>query len=271
MRIVHIVSRVVCVAACTLGWTSAVCAKDPAAGLAQIAPRLQEFVAAKQISGAVTLVVHRGQIVHHAAVGEADRSTHRPMAKDSVFAIASMTKPITATALMILVDEGKLSISDPVSKYIPAFADARLATGKPAREITVRDLLTHTSGLTGDQGVKEGSLEKTVQEMATRTLAFEPGSKWSYSPGLTVCGRIIEVVSGMPFQDFLARRIFEPLKMRETSFAPTAEQQARLALLYKPSADKQEIEPAVPQLVGTGAPTFGPSGGLFSTASDMAR
>jgi CubicO group peptidase (beta-lactamase class C family) len=246
-------------------------ADEPAVGLAKIAPRMQEFVGAKQISGAVTLVSHKGQIVHLEAAGEADLSTHRPMAKNAVFAIASMTKPITATAIMILADEGKLSIADPVSKYIPEFHDAKLSTGKPSHEITIRDLLTHTSGLTGDQGVKEGSLEKTAVEMSNRILAFEPGSKWSYSPGLTVCGRVIEVASGIAYHEFLAHRIFEPLNMQDTTFAPTDEQRQRIALLYKPNADKKDIEAAVPQLTGNGAPTFGPSGGLFSTAADMAR
>jgi CubicO group peptidase (beta-lactamase class C family) len=246
-------------------------ADDTAApGLAKIAPRMREFVDAKQISGAVTLVAHKGQIVRLEAVGEADIASHRPMMKDSVFAIASMTKPITATAVMILQDEGKLSVDDPVSKYIPQFHDAHLADRKPRREITIRDLMTHTSGLTGDQGVK-GSLEKTAVEMAQRVLAFEPGSKWQYSPGLTVCGRVIEVASGEAYHEFLAKRILVPLKMAETTFDPTPEQRQRLAVLYKPGSDKTSIEPASPQLVGSGAPTFGPSGGLFSTAADMAR
>jgi CubicO group peptidase (beta-lactamase class C family) len=247
-------------------------ADDKAAtGLGQIPRRMQAFVDAKQISGAVTLVAHKGKIVHLEAVGEADIANHRPMTKDTVFAIASMTKPITATAVLLLQDERKLSIDDPVAKYIPAFRDAQLSSDKPNRGITIRDLLCHTSGLTGDQGVKEGSLEKTAVEMAARKLAFQPGSQWQYSPGLTVCGRVIEVVSGKPYHEFLEQRILAPLKMTETTFDPTAEQRQRLALLYKPNGDKTGIEAANPQLVGTGAPTYGPSGGLFSTAADMAR
>ena len=238
--------------------------------LAQIAPRMRAFVDARQISGAVTLVARSGKIVEYDAVGEADLAAHRPMTKDTLFAIASMTKPITATAVMILADEGKLSIDDPASKYVPQFKEVKLGKAQPGREITIRDLMTHTSGVPGDQGVKE-SLEKSAAEMAARPLAFEPGTKWQYSPGLTVCGRIIEVASGEPYHQFLAKRIFAPLGMKDTTFDPSDEQKKRTALTYKPSADKTSLEAVTPQLFERGAPTYGPSGGLFSTAADMAR
>jgi CubicO group peptidase (beta-lactamase class C family) len=241
------------------------------AGLAKIAPRLREFVEAKQISGAVTLVAHRGKIVHFEAVGDADIAAHRPMTNETLFAVASMTKPITATAVMILQDEKKLSVEDPVSKYIPQFKDAKLGEVRPGREITICDVLTHTSGLSGDQAVV-GSLEKTAEELATRPLKFEPGTKWEYSPGLNVAGRIVEVVSGQRYEDFLAQRIFAPLKMTSSTFDLTPERKKILALLYKPGADKNSIEPVDPQLSpGSGTPAYGPSGGLFSTAADMAR
>jgi CubicO group peptidase (beta-lactamase class C family) len=244
---------------------------ETAAGLAKIAPRMREFVEAKQISGGVTLVAHKGKIVHFEAVGEADIAAHRPMTKETLFAVASMTKPITATAVMILQDERKLSIDDPVSKYIPQFKDAKLAEGPPNREMTIRDVLTHTSGLSGDQAVV-GSLEKTCEELATRTLKFEPGTKWEYSPGLNVAGRVIEVVSGQSVEDFLAKRIFTPLKMTSSTFELTAERKKNLALVYKPGEDKKSIVPVDPQLSpGSGTPAYGPSGGLFSTAADMAR
>jgi len=240
-------------------------------GLENIAPRMREFVEAKQISGAVTLVAHKGKVVHLEAVGEADIATHRPMTKETLFAVASMTKPITATAVMILQDEKKLSVDDLVSKYIPQFKDARLSEGRPNREITIRDVLTHTSGLSGDQAVT-GSLVKTAEELATRPLKFEPGTKWEYSPGLNVAGRVIEVVSGQRFEDFLAKCIFTPLKMTSTSFDLTPERKKSVALLYQPGKDKKSIEPVYPQLSpGSGTPAYGPSGGLFSTASDMAR
>ena len=126
------------------------------------------------------------------------------MQPNTMFAVASMTKPVTATAVMILVDEGKLYLDDPASKFIPEFKQAALQTGPPNREITVRDLITHTSGLVGEQR-NEGTLAETAAKMARRTLAFEPGTKWQYSPGLSICGRIIEVASGQPYEEFVAR------------------------------------------------------------------
>src|SRR5687767_6211529 len=153
--------------------------------LGQIAGKMKEAVEAQQTSGTVTLVARRGKIVHLEAVGLADIETKRPMAKDSLFAIASMTKPMTALALMILVDEKKVALDDPVSKYIPEFKEAALAAGKPKREITVRDVLTHTSGLAGDQQ-NIGTLKETGVALAKRKLEFEPGAKWQYSPGLSV-------------------------------------------------------------------------------------
>ncbi len=238
---------------------------------ARISERMQAAVKEKQIAGAVTLVAVRGQVVHLEAVGHAAVEDGRTMTTDSIFAIASMTKPITATAVMILQDEGKLSVDDPVSKYLPEFQDVSLANGPPAKPITIRHLMTHTSGIGGSQRAEE-SLKATVELLSKQPLRFEPGSKWQYSPGLNVCGRIIEVVSGQSYEEFLTCRIFEPLKMVDSSFAPTSEQRKRLALLYKPGADKRSIELASHWLVDDAeqrAPN--PSGGLFSTASDMAK
>ena len=242
-----------------------------AAPLAEIPKRMQEFIDKKQISGAVTLLARQGKVVHLEAVGHADLEAGRPMKKDTIFAIASMTKPITATAVMILRDEGKLSIDDTVSKYIPRFANVSLKDGPPSRELTVRDLITHTSGVGGSQQNQE-SLKKTAELIAEQPLGFEPGSQWKYSPGLTVCGRIVEVVSGRPFDEFLDERIFKPLKMADTTFFPTPEQQKRIARLYKPGKQPGTIEPAehwISRLSPERTPN--PSGGLFSTAHDMAR
>jgi CubicO group peptidase (beta-lactamase class C family) len=247
-------------------------AADPAK-LAKIDERMKEFVANKTISGAVTLVARRGRIVHHSAVGQADVRANRAMDKETLFAIASMTKPITATAVMILVDEGRLALADPVAKHLPAFRDVMLKSGgRPAREMTIRDLLTHTSGLGGDQRTK-GSLAATVDEIATRGLDFEPGSKWQYGPSLSVCGRIVEVVSGQPFDEFLRVRIFEPLEMKSTSFLPSpTDQQARIARIYQPTADKADLEQGKNFLFEESTAIVpNPSGGLFSTALDMAR
>jgi CubicO group peptidase (beta-lactamase class C family) len=242
-----------------------------AAVLAKIDERLEQERSVGAVSGAVALAAKDGKIIYLHADGKADLESGRAMREDSLFAIASMTKPITATAVMILLDEKKLSLDDPVSKYIPAFKDAALEGGKrPEREITIRDVLTHTSGLVGDQQCS-GSLAETAEMLANRPLGFEPGTKWQYSPGLNVAGRIVEVASGKAFDEFLAERIFQPLGMKDTTFNPTPEQQQRVAKLYKPD-DPHTLAPAthwINDLSGKRVPN--PSGGLFSTAEDMAR
>ncbi len=198
--------------------------------------------------------------------------TNQEMKAFSLFSIASMTKPVTATAVMILQDEGKLSVDDKVSKYIPAFAQVKLKDGEsPVREITIRDAITHTSGLSGDQ-VFQGSLEDAVNEIARRPLAFEPGSKWQYSPGLNVAGRIVEIVSKQPLQDFVKERIFDPLEMKNTTFFPDQKQQRLIAQIYEPSEDKQSLV-AVDNRITNPSDVLAPnpSGGLFSSARDMFR
>ena len=211
-------------------------------------------------------------MVHEGAVGMANIEAKRPMTADTLFCIASMTKPVTATAVMILVDEGKLGIDDPVEKLLPSFAEAKLKSGeKPARAITLRDLMTHTSGLGGTQEMK-GTLAETAEAISRYPLDFEPGTKWQYSPGLTVCGRVVEVVSGMPYEKFLEERIFAPLQMKDTTFHPSAEQQERLAQLYEPGEEKGMLKPLAHWLLNVKPDaTPNPSGGLFSTARDMAR
>ncbi len=247
-----------------------------AAALAKIAPRMQQFVDDKQIAGSVTLVMHRGKVVHLEAVGWADIAAKRPMTRDNLFAIASMTKPITATAMLILQDEGKLSVADPVSKYIPQFKDAKLADRPLPREITIRDLMTHTAGLSPPDGKKsfgERSLRETAELIAAAPLQFEPGSKWKYSDGITVCGAIIEAVSGKKYDEFLAERIFRPLGMNDTTFYPDADARLRIATMYHrtPSGELEPTERRVPSAESGHRPTPNPSGGLYSTAADMAR
>lgn len=246
-------------------------AEDQSARLAEIPKAMLGFVENHQISGAVTLVAKDGRVAHLEAVGLADVEGNRPMQEDSMFCIASMTKPVTATALMILEDEGRLALSDPVSKYIPAFEKVKLGGKPPARPITLFDLVTHTSGLGGSQQ-NQGTLAETVDALAERPLQFEPGTKWQYSPGVTVCGRVVEVVAGMPFDEFLAERIFRPLGMKDTTFRPTPEQAKRVATLYQPGKDGQSIQRAehwLNEISEDRSPN--PSGGLFSTAADMAR
>ncbi|MFO0977346.1 MAG: serine hydrolase domain-containing protein [Planctomycetaceae bacterium] len=241
-------------------------------GLEKIPTRMKEFVDAQQAAGVVSLIAAKGKVVHLSAVGQADLDEKRAMTTDSVFAIASMTKPMTAASVMILQDEGKLKLDDPVSKYIPAFADIKLKSGAaPSRPVTVRDCLRHTNGLVSDQR-NTGTLQETAEALAHSPLAFEPGSKWQYSPGLSVAGRVVEVVSGKPFDVFLSERIFKPLGMNETTFHPTAEQLKRLAKLYQPDKDGKGLQPGSHWLFEVSdATTPNPSGGLYSTATDLVQ
>jgi CubicO group peptidase (beta-lactamase class C family) len=240
-------------------------------GFPAINQRLQQFIDTNEIAGAVALVGHNGHIVHLAAVGHADLEARRPMSVDTVFRVMSMTKPITATAVMILDDEGKLSIDDPVEKYLPAFAKAKLKDGSPVRGLTIRHLLTHTSGLGGDQTCDE-SIEATADALAQRPFEFQPGEKWNYGPSLTVCGRIIEVASGRRYEDFLADRIFKPLAMNDTTFFPTSDQRARVAVVYRPGEGTGSLVPARNLVIDAVRETVpNPSGGLVSTAEDMFR
>ncbi|MCP4192137.1 MAG: beta-lactamase family protein [Planctomycetaceae bacterium] len=233
---------------------------------------MQEFVDADAIAGAVTLVGHRGKIVHLGAVGWADIEKQQPMKKGSLFAIASMTKPIVSTAVMILQDEGKLSVDDKVSKYLPAFAEVKLQNGEtPSREMTIRDCVTHTSGLSGKQ-LFDGSLEEAVDALAQRPVAFSPGERWLYSPGLNVAGRIVEIVSQQSLDEFLKTKVFEPLRMNRATFFLEEKQLRRVATLYKWNAAEKTLVPSKGFLGDYSQLTApNPSGGLFATARDMFR
>lgn len=245
--------------------------KKRAPSIASIDAAMQKFVDAGQISGAVTLVGHRGKIVHLGAVGMANIDSAQPMQRSKMFAIASMTKPITATAVMILVDEGKLDLDDPISKYLPAFDAVQLKDGvRPQRQISIRDAITHTAGFTGNQ-VFESSLADAADEIATRKLGFQPGTKWQYSPGLNVAGRIVEVVAKQPFEEFVNARILEPLQMQNTTFFPSEAQQKRIATIYKIGDDKTltAVKNRISEPGNVTAPN--PSGGLFANARDLLR
>jgi CubicO group peptidase (beta-lactamase class C family) len=244
--------------------------------LAQIDARMEGFVAGHQISGAVTALATKGRIVHLNAVGKADIENGRVMKTDSLFRIASMTKPITATAMMILLDEGKLSIDDPLEKFIPSFKGQKLKDGRSVRAVTIRDVLTHTAGLSrppsGDFLTK--SLKEIVDDIGRAPLAFEPGSKWQYSSGLNIAARMIEVVSGETYADFLNHRIFKSLGMQDTTFVLSTNQAKRLATTYSPNKAAAGVVPSTHHFVvldPTVQRTPNPSGGLFSTAADIVR
>jgi CubicO group peptidase (beta-lactamase class C family) len=240
--------------------------------LAEIPRVMQLFVEKGEISGAVTLVATKDRVVHLAAIGKADVANGREMEPDAIFRVASMTKPITATALMMLVEQGKLAIDDPVAKHIAVFERQRLKDGGPARLVTIRDIVTHTAGLATSPGA--GNLDRSLAEIADAIgrapREFPPGSKWQYSSGLTIAGRLIEIASGESYAEYLRRHIFEPLKMSDSTFRLTPVQAKRLATTYKPGKEKGLLE-AVDIPDPTSERTPNPSGGLFSTAADMAR
>jgi CubicO group peptidase (beta-lactamase class C family) len=231
--------------------------------LQRITQMIQRRIDSGQLAGAVTLVARRGRIVHFEAQGLADLETKKPMAKESIFRIASMTKPITGVAIMMLVEEGKVRLTDPVSKYIPEFRGIKVAVPLPSRgpaapattpqfytvpaerEIAIRDLLIHTSGLaSGPMGNSElakfsrkpnESLAEYIPRLGATPLEFQPGTRWQYSAfgAFDTLARIVEIASGRPFDRFLRERIFDPLEMQDIFFDPAGDKTPRLATVYQ--------------------------------------
>src|SRR5215468_10089708 len=269
--------------------------------LKRLASVFQADVDKGAIPGAVVLIARNGKVAYFEAFGFQDREKRIAMKSDAIFRIASMTKPITSVALMMLVEEGKIQIDDPLAVYLPEFKDhlkvgvektapetgkPQLALEPPRRAPTIQDLLRHTSGLTydvfGDTLVKKAyqatnirNSNQTLAEFTSRLtklpLAYHPGTTWEYSVSTDVLGRVIEVVSGIPFDEFVSERILKPLKMTSTGFFVLESDAGRLA--------EPQLDPATgrrPVLLGgsevTRAPSF-PSGGggMVSTAADYAR
>lgn len=259
---------------------------------------MQGEVAARRVPGAVVLVVRNGKVAYAQAFGEQDPGTSRPMARDSLFRIYSMTKPIVSVAAMMLVEEGRLQLEAPVSRYIPSFANLRVGVEKVdasgakslelvpmRRQMTVQDLLRHTSGLTygffGDSLVKKAYLDagvgagdftsaEFVEKLATLPLHYQPGSTWDYSYSTDVLGRVLEVATGQSLGSLLQARLFTPLGMKDTSFyVPEPARQARIAEPFPEDrsfgAGAAMGDPRVVQKFESGG------GGLVSTADDYAR
>jgi len=289
-------------------------AKPEAVGLSserleRIGAAVQRSVDDKRIAGAVTLVVRHGHVAWFKAQGMMDREAVKPMRPDAMFRICSMTKPITTVAVMILYEEGKFLLDDRVSKYLPEFKNPKVlvkpASGEPytipaTKEITIRDLLRHTSGITynwnADLGAMyekadvasgllqyDGTIGDSVKHLAGLPLLFNPGDRFEYSLGVDVLGRLVEVVSGMPLDEFFRTRIFEPLGMKDTYFYPPDIKLDRLATAYTYYPDKGLNRfPDAPIREGTFVysadyPSRGPKklfsggAGLVSTAMDYAR
>ena len=240
-----------------------------------IGAAMQEMVDRREIAGAVTMVVTADRVLHREATGRADLATGKPMPADALFWIASMTKPVTGAAILILQDEGKLSVGDPVAKYIPEFAALKAPSGRPAN-LTITQILSHTSGLgeaAGPAALEARTLADLVPLWLAARMQFDPGAQWRYcQSGINLAGRIVEIVSGKPFDVFVRERIFEPLSMKDATFYPDEAQRARIATAYTRKKETGALEPA-PARAEYGradGPPLG-NGGLYSTAEDYAR
>jgi len=282
--------------------------------LERIASAIQKSIDDGRVAGGVALVARQGKIAYFKAVGMADREAKKPMRTDSIFRICSMTKPITTVAVMILYEEGRFMLDQPVSDFIPEFKDMKVLdppypqdkTSPPGalvdakRPITIRHLLTHTSGLTyggarlgkvyRDAGIgtgllqQEGTIGDGVKKLAAQPLLFQPGDAWEYSLADDVLGYLVERVSGMPLDKFFGERIFKPLGMKDTCFFLPADKVPRLATAYtyypekglQPILDKQVVKEGE-STYSADYPYRGPhtyfsgGGGLCSTAEDYSR
>lgn len=249
---------------------------------------VQPYVDKGALAGAVMMVVDRDKTLALETAGYSDVPAKKAIAANDVFWIASMSKPITATALMVLVDEGKVQLDDPIEKYLPEFKGIWLTTQQddnhkvlrhPAKLITVRDLLRHTSGMPFASPLETPTLDGLPLPVAVRSYAmtpliFEPNTKYQYSnAGINTAARIIEVVKGQSFEEFLQKQFFDPLSMKDTTFWPNDEQVTRVVKVYTPTQDKMGlVETKIGQLTyplndRRRGPM--PAGGLFSTAADV--
>ncbi len=245
--------------------------------ISAIAERLRPFVDNREISGAVTLVATPERIVHLGMIGKADIGEGKPMRPDTIFWIASMTKPTTATAVLMLQDEGKLSVDDPVAKYLPEFESLKDADKKPVR-VTIRHLLTHTSGMSEISSAEARAIKNlagVIPLYVAKPVKYEPGTKWTYcQSGINTAARIVEVVSGVPFDEFVKARLFGPLGMKDTTFYLNDMQLPRLARSYRRTGG--ELAATEISILHGKSPTShdrfpAANGGLFSTAADYAR
>lgn len=255
-----------------------------------VADLLQPLVDHRALAGAVTLVADKDKILDVECVGFADVGAHQAMQEDALFWIASMSKAMTAAALMILVDEGKVALGDPVEKYLPEFIGQTVSTNpaaadapsaQPMHPITIRNILSHTSGMAFSSPLENPTLDihplaERVKSYAKMPLQFQPDSKYQYSnAGINTAGRIIEVISGTSYEDFMQKHLFDPLGMKDTTFLPDAAQIARLAKSYKANPAGTDLEETtVGQLkypLNDRSRQPMPAGGLFSTAAETAR
>ena len=268
-----------------------------AEGLAQIAPTLQPIADAGDLSGFVTLLFRHGEIAQINTIGHRDLEKKLPMERDTLFRIASMTKPVTSIAALMLMEEGKFRLEDPITKFAPEFKSMRVLkdaqgpldqTVPAAREITFDDIFTHRSGLAygfsslgpiaheyqrvlGDVLNNDLTADAWMARIATLPLLYQPGERFHYSHSTDVLGFLVGRIAGMPFRDFLVERIFRPLGMADTDFYVPPEKRARAAVVYRMNNEKNVLEP-LPFKQYDRAPSFcGGGGGLISTADDYLK
>ena len=264
--------------------------------LGRIHETMQRHIDSHQIQGAVTLVLRNGRLAHLEAHGLMDSESNKPMAKDAIFRIFSMSKPVVGTAILMLMEEGKIRLNDPVSKFIPEFRGMKVAVAQEsgaqagpkqyytvpsAREITIQDLLTHVSGLgSGPASAAEmprivrkptDKLADYIPRLGTTPLDFQPGSRWTYSPGagFDTLGRIVEIASGQPFDEFLKQRIFDPLGMKDAFFSPPENLWPLVPTAYHRNADSLKKTETQNFLVSKSY--FSGAGGLMASAEEYAR
>ncbi|MFP6581640.1 MAG: serine hydrolase [Candidatus Hydrogenedentota bacterium] len=262
--------------------------------LDRITAAMNRHVEAGDISGGTGLIARHGKIAYFETYGNQDRESETPMDKDAIFRIYSMSKAITGVAVMMLHEEGKFFLTDPVSKYLPEYTDMKVASmfdgevqlTDATQQITVRDLLRHTAGITygggkvlgplyrkAGVGGRNDDLEAFSKKLAAAPLSFEPGSTWEYGYSIDVLGRLVEVISGQPFDAFLEERLFAPLGMNDTAFHVPAEKHDRLVTLYSPN-ENGGIRVATSRAQDSykePATFFSGGGGLVSTTMDYAR
>jgi CubicO group peptidase (beta-lactamase class C family) len=265
--------------------------------LERLTRAMQQTVDSGELAGMVVLIARRGKLVYQKTFGMQDKTRGVPMAAGSIFRIYSMTKPVVTVAAMILVEEGRLSLDEPISKYLPEFKDMKVGvesfdpaagvssfhTVPAKRQITVQDLMRHTSGLTYGSNAKtqvqklyaqagttssKWTLDAFCKELAKLPLQYEPGTVWEYGHSVEVLGRVVEVVSGQTLDRFLAERIFQPLKMSDTGFSVPPEKQKRIA---QPQVDPQTGKAAELLDLTQPATFFAGGQGLVSTAADYLR
>ena len=277
--------------------------------IGRIQPAMQQYIDRKDIQGVVTLVARHGRVMHFEAQGLMDVEANIAMSKDTIFRICSTTKPITSVATLILYEEGRLQLDDPIARYLPTFRNQRVAplielpgehpwgspiarggrSARAIREVNIRDCLTHTAGLAGvrmatavqgrpivtseTQLATPGpTVEELLERWAQAPLSYQPGTVWDYGMGIDIVGVVIEVITGKPLEEFLKEKIFKPLGMPDSFFNLPQEKASRLAILYEPDqANNWQISRVSnPNCRGGNLPAMG-GGGLLSTVPDYAR